>query len=624
MPNFFKKIIGWLIALAVIIGLTILGIQAFFAWKNNEINQTRLEIEHSGSLEERKRKQEEKDRLDKEHKEAQIKNLQGWQASDLDYNVQAPPEESDCMAVVGVEPDNAFPRKLIYSDEITQYFRDILQDLEDLVKLGQVNPSLDERNDKYAEHFKRRNMVMYGAPGTGKTELIVQLARMINEKYLTWIENELDPSNPNYELLQEIERKPPCIIQIDGTTIKAPGKGSPVGDKIDSHEKLIKIIEKAKEFYYGDKYSDKPYIVFIEEADQGCNVLDKEKGKLLEDWKNFLSTPRDSEELKGGAQDKNSCIIIATNNYDNIDPALFRRGRLGKKLNFNWNPNVLKKYLTMEFGVSLPESESWQWDNNPEPEELYKMCTKIGYDIAKNELAKNMPIIVESWARLSDKERKVKEQELGTRKNEQEKEVCNWLLHYLFTFHQYNNKRQLPSFNDAKKTQRYNYGHQYRMEELQRNSIIQLCNNIMALKDALTKAISEIRGEMAANFQEVANLRQELTIARTELKRAEHDISDVRNQINLNTQMSNTNSSKFSHEIADLQSQINSIVNRINNLGSGSSSGGENQAAQKYKSLSQTISQFTRRLNDYIKGGGSDIDRIRDIINNFIDNVNDV
>ncbi|CAG8660215.1 13428_t:CDS:2, partial [Ambispora gerdemannii] len=203
-----------------------------------------LEIEHSGSLEDRKRKQEAKDKLDKEHKEAQIKNL------------QAPPEESDCMAVVGVEPDNAFPRKLIYSDEITQYFQDILKDLEDLVKIGKVNPGLDERNDKYAEHLKRRNMVMYGAP---------------------------DPGNPNHELLKEIERKPPCIIQIDGTTIKAPGKGSPVGDKIDSHEKLIKIIEKAKEFYYGDKYSNKPYIVFIEEADQGCNVLDKEKGKLLED-----------------------------------------------------------------------------------------------------------------------------------------------------------------------------------------------------------------------------------------------------------------------------------------------------------------------------------------------------
>jgi chromosome segregation ATPase len=225
---------------------------------------------------------------------------------------------------------------------------------------------------------------------------------------------------------------------------------------------------------------------------------------------------------------------------------------------------------------------------------------------------------------LNDKERKTKEQELGTRKNEQEKEICNWLLHYLFTFHQYNNKRQLPAFKDAKKIQRYNYGHQYRMEELQRNFIIQLCNNIMSLKDALAKGIAEIRGEMAADFQEISNLRQELTLARTELKSAEHDISDIRSQISLNTQTSNTNSSKFSHEIADLQSQINGIVNQINNLGSSSSSGDENQAAQKYKSLSQTISQFTKRLNDYIKGGGNDADKIRRIINDFIDNVKDV
>jgi hypothetical protein len=81
----------------------------------------------------------------------------------------------------------------------------------------------------------------------------------------------------------ELEYKPPCIIQIDGANLQSAGKGAPVGDKIDSYEKLIAIIEKAKEDYYGDKYSDKPYIVFIEEADQGVNVLNKEKGKLLED-----------------------------------------------------------------------------------------------------------------------------------------------------------------------------------------------------------------------------------------------------------------------------------------------------------------------------------------------------
>jgi len=60
MPNFFKKIIGWLIALAVIIGLTILGIQAFFAWKNSKTNQERLEIEHGAEVEERKKNSKKK------------------------------------------------------------------------------------------------------------------------------------------------------------------------------------------------------------------------------------------------------------------------------------------------------------------------------------------------------------------------------------------------------------------------------------------------------------------------------------------------------------------------------------------------------------------------------------
>ncbi|CAG8435260.1 5951_t:CDS:2 [Ambispora gerdemannii] len=91
----------------------------------------------------------------------------------------------------------------------------------------------------------------------------------------------------------------------------------------------------------GHEFSDKPYIVFIEEADQGINALGKsgradEKNKgLLEEYKNFLSKSTDQEGLKGDAQDLNSIIIIATNNFESIDPAVFRRGRLGEKLNFN-------------------------------------------------------------------------------------------------------------------------------------------------------------------------------------------------------------------------------------------------------------------------------------------------
>ncbi|KAF9940389.1 hypothetical protein BGZ65_007180 [Modicella reniformis] len=102
--------------------------------------------------------------------------------------------------------------------------------------------------------------------------------------------NELDPNNPNYRFLKDIEQKLPPIIQIDGANVKAPGKGSPVGDKIDSYEKLIKIIERAKESYFGEKYSNKPYIVFIEEADQGVNTMDTKFNVMImvinTAWKN--------------------------------------------------------------------------------------------------------------------------------------------------------------------------------------------------------------------------------------------------------------------------------------------------------------------------------------------------
>jgi len=82
-----------------------------------------------------------------------------------------------------------------------------------------------------------------------------------------------------------------------------------------------------------------PYVVFIEEADQAKNTITNAPKKNLEDWKNFLSNSKDerglnTEYISQAAQDRNSIIIIATNNYSDIDPAVKRRGRLGKSLNF--------------------------------------------------------------------------------------------------------------------------------------------------------------------------------------------------------------------------------------------------------------------------------------------------
>jgi hypothetical protein len=61
----------------VVLGLSILGLQSYLSWKNNEYNRTRLEIEHSGSLEERKRKQEEKENREQAKLQAELDNLAG-------------------------------------------------------------------------------------------------------------------------------------------------------------------------------------------------------------------------------------------------------------------------------------------------------------------------------------------------------------------------------------------------------------------------------------------------------------------------------------------------------------------------------------------------------------------
>ena len=89
MESYFKKFKGWLVGTVTFLVLTIMGLQTYLKWKNNEYNRTRLEIEHSGSLEERKRKQEEKDNLDKAHKQAQIDATKGWQANDTHYKFQS-------------------------------------------------------------------------------------------------------------------------------------------------------------------------------------------------------------------------------------------------------------------------------------------------------------------------------------------------------------------------------------------------------------------------------------------------------------------------------------------------------------------------------------------------------
>ncbi|CAJ0746986.1 21019_t:CDS:2 [Entrophospora sp. SA101] len=237
---------------------------------------------------------------------------------------------------------------LIFSDEVNEYLRNVLQAMTNFINKEDLEP--DGYSDSYSPFLKRHNAVLYGAPGTGKTVMINEIIHHLQEKFgdphneisdkkkeIKKLEQQLDQLKAKAKIvelqkLQDTYKVPP-VFKIDGAKLETAGEamGQP-----QIEDKLIKIIEMCKkEAFNGKTYSDEPYIVFVEEADQGKNVLTAGKNNLLEGYKNFLSTSEDKLGLKAKAQDPNSIILIATNNFDQIDPAVMRRGRLGEKLNFN-------------------------------------------------------------------------------------------------------------------------------------------------------------------------------------------------------------------------------------------------------------------------------------------------
>jgi hypothetical protein len=270
--------------------------------------------------------------------------------------------------------------KLIFPRKVNEYLRNVLASFVDFSNNNGRLTESDGYNDNITPFLKRYNAALYGAPGTGKTELVNEIVHHLQEQFgdpyneikplkkeIVELEKELaelrkkatmvgkkNPTevttedklieakiNRQQKLISQKETKlktleeqyqVPPVFKIDGAKLQTAGEAM---NQPNPEQKLIKIIKYLKKEIFGNEYSDKPYIVFVEEADQGKNVMTAGKNNLLEEYKNFLSTTEDKIGLRADAQDPNSIIIIATNNFDQIDPAVVRRGRLGEKLNFN-------------------------------------------------------------------------------------------------------------------------------------------------------------------------------------------------------------------------------------------------------------------------------------------------
>ncbi|MEG7979160.1 MAG: hypothetical protein NY202_04650 [Mollicutes bacterium UO1] len=148
---------------------------------------------------------------------------------------------------------------------------------------------------------------------------------------------------------------------------------------------------------------------------------------------------------------------------------------------------------------------------------------------------------------------------------------------------------------------------------------------IINLGQGITGKLSEIRGEMVANFQEISNLRTEIDNFRSNLNSLDKDIENFRNEFTrLQDNVKNSLQLSSQQITSQVSSQINSLRGQINQLASrpvASSSGGgssNDQLTSKYKNLNQATSQFTNKLRNYLESGGKDLEKIKDIFNEFI------
>lgn len=648
MKSTFKKIFGWIIAIAIFLGLTILGVQTYLIWQNNDIQNKKMLLKHGANqnleeqLKDAKKRQEIQDNI----AEMTQEKLKGYNAAKGGHVLS--PNNINHLGIRNhpqLKCEDCEKPTLIFKDEANEHLLQIINDIITFKNGEEL--SVDGEKDSYSKQLKRNNAVLYGAPGTGKTEFINELVHHLHLQFASEETKELsqkiielekqEDKSPEqiqelndlknqWETIRESEIITP-VIEIKGAKLKSAGG---VTDQPSPDQKLINIIKHYKKEVFGDEFSQEPYVVFVEEADQGVDVMGGTGGKqnyLLEEYKNFLSTSQDKAGLAADAQDPNSIIIIATNNYDKIDQAVVRRGRLGCKLNFNWTPELLEKYgkegddnWDKEWSksewpkINWPQNDSaWQFSGNANYAELLKVATVFGYSMFKDEFARSGKAnqIIESYQKLTPVKKEAKEKELGSFKNDKGEKVCNWLLHFLYTFHFYNSSQNLSAFTSAENIKRYDFGNEFYTRE----SIWGVYNQVGQEVDQIGEVVKFLK-DVAQSARNIKDLIVETNDIGPRIQDLQKDINKLESGIN-NLHDSVNADVKYLQQRIDLleksdpskvlSSRINSLESKLANYTPSSSSGTSNTVplssvnalADKIKEMQRASSDLSHALNSH-------------------------
>lgn len=588
-----KKFVFSLIAIAVVLHLSIMGIQAFLTWQNNN--------------KENKQQNSEKDNLEIEKLK---RDLGGYQGTYTLY------EWDDKKGYLGIkdfdEVPNASPDGLrigegilLFTQETKKHFSQIAQDVDEWINKDdhKLSPLYGLSESHNYPWLIRNNCILYGAPGTGKTEFVRELNHLLINRYgeEPQIYRPTDPNDPNSGMTedpQERERasrgikKPRIpIFEIKGADIMSTGKNEP-----KTYEKLVISIQKAKDEFFKNpdwegnvgKDSQWPYIVFLEEGDQAKNPLtySPQAKNNLEELKNFFSTGSESKGLAVKSQDRNSIFVVATNNYETVDPAMKRWGRLGTSMNFTWSPETLKKYgESVNYHINWIKINGsrdhycWKFEDNEDRELLFELAKEINFYNFEKQFVSKTNQILKLWQNWNEKERedyahsrlglenkvwcnyckketnpeKVSQKEERIKRalkgyndqNEKEKvlkeerekkltdcgheskPVCNWLLHYLHTFLQYYRRQDLENFKHPRNIQRYNFNE----------------------KRLLREKINQLRIDLSEISQDMAN-----TLGR-ELRRVSNNLEKIE-----------AGSKESVREMSSIHDSLKKINNTISNL----------------------------------------------------------
>lgn len=228
------------------------------------------------------------------------------------------------VSIVGVLTDDADPIVSVMKlDKApTESYADIggleqqIQEVRESVELPLLHPELYEEMGIKPP----KGVILYGAPGTGKTLLAKAVANQTSATFLRIVGSEL--------IQKYLGDGPRLVRQLFQVSIRLPKIGG----------SLLTCQKVAAE--------NAPSIVFIDEIDAiGTKRYDSTSGGEREVQRTMLEL---LNQLDGFDDRGDVKVIMATNKIESLDPALIRPGRIDRKILFeNPDQNTKRKIFTL-------------------------------------------------------------------------------------------------------------------------------------------------------------------------------------------------------------------------------------------------------------------------------------